>query len=214
MLCTLAKADILGRKCSDRRELLDKVDLCHELALEEGCLDGCYPFQCALTRHSFLQSREVWKDQQLHDDTWGEVVMLSGLPGTGKDAWIESNLPGTPMISLDDIRNEMGVKPDSEQGMVANIARDRAKELLRAHRPFVWNATNITAQTRSALISIFETYKARTRIVYLETPWKTLLAQNSAREAAVPESVIRNMLSKLTLPELHEAHKVEWIAAK
>ena len=34
MLCTLAKADILGRICPDRDELLGQVELCRELALD------------------------------------------------------------------------------------------------------------------------------------------------------------------------------------
>ena len=50
MLCTLAKADILGRICPDRDELLGQVELCRELALEAECLDGPYPFPTAI-RH-------------------------------------------------------------------------------------------------------------------------------------------------------------------
>ena len=209
-LCMLCKADMLGRKCDDQQEVLDKVALCEELAKEEGCFDGCYPFPSAYTQRAFLAGRDVWKDRKLYDDCWGEVVLMSGLPGTGKDTWIQQNMPDLPMISLDDIRRANKIPPTAAKGRVANIAREQAKEYLRQHQPFVWNATNITAQMRESLISLFETYHANVRIVYLETDWQTLLERNRSREDAVPPSVIEDMLGKMTLPEACEARKVEW----
>ena len=115
------------------------------------------------------------------------------------------------MISLDDIRRTNKISPTAAQGKVANIAREQAKEYLRQHQPFVWNATNITAQMRESLISLFETYHAHVRVVYLETDWQTLLERNCLREDIVPQSAIENMMGKITLPEAFEARKVEWV---
>lgn len=211
MLCILGKADMLGRKCEDREQMLDQIALCEELAKEEGCLDACYPFPSDATRRAFLSGQDVWKDQDLYDDTWGEVVLLSGLPGTGKDTWINRHLPHLPMISLDNIRRERKISPKAEQGQVGNIAREQAKEYLRRREPFVWNATNITTQMRESLVSLFETYHARVRIVYLETNWQTQLERNRSREAVVSQQAIEQMLAKLTLPEAYEARRVEWM---
>lgn len=210
LLCILAKADMLGRICDDQKEMLDSISLCEELAQEEGCYDGCFSFTSDYTRRAYLDGREVWKNQDLHDNTWGEVILMSGLPGVGKDTWIQRNILHLPMISLDEIREEMKIPPTDNQGKVANVARERAKELLRQHQPFVWNATNITAQMRESLVSLFETYHARVRIVYLETDWHAQLAQNASREDTVPTTVLRHMLGKLTLPEASEATTVEW----
>lgn len=210
LLCLLCKADMLGRECDDQQEVLDKIVLCEELAKEEGCCEGCYPFTSAQTQRAFLAGRDVWKDQKLYDDSWGEVVLMSGLPGTGKDTWIKENVPDLPMISLDDIRRANKISPTEAQGKVANIAREQAKEYLRRQQPFVWNATNITAQMRESLISLFETYHAHVRIVYLETDWQTLLERNRSREYAVPQPVIEEMMGKMTLPEASEARKVVW----
>ena len=212
MLCILCKADMLGRHCSDQEEVLDKIALCEELAKEEGCYEACYPFLSHHTRRAFLMGREVWKEQELYDDCWGEVVLMSGLPGTGKDTWIKKSVSYIPMISLDDIRIANKIPPTAEQGRVAHIAREQAKEYLQHHQPFIWNATNITAQMRESLISLFETYHAHVRIVYLETDWQTLFKRNNSREHIVPQSVIEDMMGKMTLPETYEARKVEWLS--
>lgn len=212
LLCLLARADMMGRICSDREAMLDQIALCEELAREEECYESCYPFPSDYTRRAYLGGRDVWRSQELHDDSWGEVYLMSGLPGTGKDSWIRQNLPDIPMVSLDAIREEFGVRPDGPQGFVANVAKERAKEYLRRHQPFVWNATNLTTAMRQQLIALFESYKAKVHIVYLETDWPTLLERNRSREDAVPQSVIESMLGKLTLPEAHEAALVEWIS--
>lgn len=210
MLCLLCRADMLGRECDDQQHMLDQIALCEELAREEGCLDGCYPFPSEYTQRAFLSGRDVWKGQQLFDDTWGEVVMLSGLPGTGKDTWIAHNMPETPVVSLDSIRQERKILPTDHQGLVANIAREQARKYLRLHQPFVWNVTNITPLAREKLIWIFETYHAKVRIVNLETDWSTLIERNHSRESVVPQAAIERMLAKLVLPEVYEAEKVEW----
>ena len=211
MLCILCKADMLGRKCIDQQEVLDKIVLCEEMAKEEGCYETCYPFPSPHTRRAFLSGRDVWKDQELYDDTWGEVILMSGLPGTGKDYWIEHNMSDLPMISLDEIRKVNKIPPTEEQGRVANLAREQAKEYLRKHQPFVWNATNLTTQMRDSLINLFETYHAHVHIVYLESEWQTMLERNHSREAIVSQSVIEDMLGKLVLPETYEARNVEWL---
>ena len=211
MLCILCKADMLGRKCLDQQEVLEKIAMCEELAKEEGCYERCYQFPSPYTRRAFLSGRDVWKDQELFDDTWGEVLLMSGLPGTGKDSWIMNNCPDLPVVSLDDIRMEYKISSAEDQGKVANIARERAKDYLRRHEPFVWNATNITTQMRESLIGLFEAYHAHIRIVYLETDWQTLIKRNSSRKAVVPQSVIESMLGKLVLPEVYEAPNVKWL---
>ena len=211
LLCLLSKADMLGRKCDDRQQMLEQIALCEELAKEEGCLDGCYAFPSDATRRALFCGQDVWKEQTLFDETWGEVILISGLPGTGKDTWIARNIPNLPTISLDEILRERKISPKEEQGLVANIAREQSKEYLRRHQPFVWNATNITSQMRESLVGLCETYHAHVRIVYLETDWQTLLKRNGSREAVVPQAAIEAMLCKMTLPEAYEARLIDWI---
>lgn len=61
------------------------------------------------------------------------------------------------------------------------------------------------------LIDLFESYGASVRIVYLETDLETQLRRNAGREDKVPEKTLDAFLRKLSVPEVHEARKVEWL---
>lgn len=64
---------------------------------------------------------------------------------------------------------------------------------------------------RAKQIKLFTQYRASTRIVYLETDWEEQLRRNASRPDAVPEQAICHMMEELVLPEVKEAHRVEWI---
>jgi len=211
LLCILAEADVRGRICSDQNTLLESVQLSRMLAEDAQCLDGPFPFPSAVTRHAYLSGKNIWPYQPLYDESWGEVILLCGLPGTGKDTWIRNTCPHLPMVSMDDLRREMRILPTDEQGIVVQAARERAREYLRKKQSFIWNATSLTPSLRHKSIRLFEEYGASVRIVYLETEWTENLIRNQNRMHCVPEAVIGRMLDKLVPPEAHEARSVQWI---
>ena len=210
LLCMLAEADVKGRIANDTEDGLVQVALARVMAEEAECLYAPYHFADGFTKHAYLSGRNVKPDQTLYDDTWGEVIMLSGLPGTGKDTWIRNYHPALPMVSLDGVRSELKIKPTDNQGEVIQAAQERAKEYLRKKLPFIWNATDLTKDTRQKQIGLFERYGARVRIVYLETDEQTRQAQNAGRAEFVPEGVVARMLGKTVLPTPEEAQTVEW----
>lgn len=210
LLCILCRADALGRECTDKKYMLDQVDLCEELAGEYGCGEGAFSFPSDHTRYSFLAGKNISPEVELYDDTWGEVLLLSGLPGTGKDTWIRENCPHLPMISLDEIRKEMKILPTENQSKVLEAAREQARELLRKKQPFIWNATNLSPLVRWKQIRLFGDYHASTRIVWLETAWEEQLRRNAARPESVPEQAICRMMEEVILPEAGEARRVQW----
>ena len=214
LLCVLCEADALGRKCAekqDRIHMAEQVQLCREFARENGCYDAPYPFPSAHTRFSYLGRKDIAPEVELYNDTWGEVILMSGLPGTGKDTWIKENCPDLPMISLDEIRREMKIAPTDNQSKVLETARERAREYLRKKQSFVWNATNLTPMVRNKQIKLFTDYHASVRIVYLETDWQEQLRRNENRKAVVPEGAICHMLEELVPPETQEAAHVQWL---
>ena len=209
-LCALERADMLGRICSSVKEALEKIECCKMLAEELGCLKKPFEFAGNFSKRAYFKGKTAWKEHDLFNDTWGKVILMSGLPGTGKDTYIKEHYAHLPMISLDEIRKEFHISPSGNQGKVAMIGHERAKEYLRKKQPFVWNATNITTQTREMQISLFEDYGACVETVFLETEWQEQLCRNKSREAEVPKTVIENMLSKLVLPERYESERVLW----
>ena len=209
-LCVLERADALGRIATDIPDVLERVEYCSALAGELGCLTKPYGFVNDFSQRAFFKGKTVWREQDMFNDTWGKVILMSGLPGTGKDTFIKKNYSDLPMISLDEIRKELNVSPKDNQGRVVALAHERAKELLRKKQPFVWNATNITTQMRDMQISLFEDYGAAVETVFLETDFEEQLNRNQSRESEVPVSAIEAMFSKLTLPERHESERVLW----
>ncbi len=210
MLDILTSADIKGRVCDTLKSSLEALDFCFSLARETGVYNAPMRFLSPYSELMYLDGK-IPLNTELYDSSWGEVVIMSGLPGTGKDTWIKENLSGMPVISSDNIRRRLGISPTDPQGAVFAVAREQAKEYLRRRQPFVWNATNITAATRARLTALVSGYGAASRIVFLETPWETELSRNRARPDNVPESAIEAMLKKLEIPERHEARTVEWL---
>jgi predicted kinase len=140
------------------------------------------------------------------------VTMLCGLPGMGKDYFIQQYYPQAHVVCLDDIRREHKISPKDKnaQGWVAQQAKEQAKVYLRAKQDFIWNATSIGAALRQNMISLFVRYQAKVHLVYLEVPFKKWQQQNAQREHAVPDAVLSRMAYKLELPTPDEALKVSY----
>ncbi len=213
-LALLAEADVRGRICDDAPDLLTRIDLFREECEALGCLDQAYTFPSDLSRVQYFATPGRDRTYPAYDDTVCEVILISGLPASGKDTWIAQNVPDLPVVSLDALREELGVSPKGDQAKVVAEARTRAKQLLRVGRSFVWNATNVTLQIRRPLIEALMAQKARVRIIYLEAPWDVIVERNAGRDRPVPLSVLENMRWRLEVPDLMEAQQVEWVETR
>ena len=210
-LAVLAEADIRGRICPDQARRLENVALFRAFAEEAGCLRGPFAYPDAASRWVDMTGKAVVPGQKVYDTAWGTVVMVSGLPGTGKDTYIDSHYGSLPMVSLDRVRKELGAAPDDGGGAVVRAAREQARVLLRGRRPFVFNATNLSPANRGRWIGLFHRYGAAVRIEHLETGWEERCHRNLSRRDSVPESAVAHMLQSLEPPLLTEAEEVRWI---
>lgn len=208
LLALVAEADARGRTCADQRRILDNVELFRTYCEENACLRSPLPFPSEHARFLYLAGRQRDPSHAPHEAFRCEVVLMSGFPGAGKNRWIEKNLPTWPVVSLDQLRTELDVDPEDDQGAIVAAAREAAREHLRAGRSFVWNATNVSRRIRAQCTRIFADYDARIRIVYVEVPEPTLRAQNRARRSPVPDRVIDTLLEKWDVPDLTEAHEI------
>lgn len=214
-LMLLAKADVLGRTCEDKAELLYKVELFKEFCIEKDCWGKAKIFLSDLARFEYFnkETRSAEYEPYQDKDSFFEVIVLSALPGAGKDTYIQRHLKDIPVVSLDNIRRELKVSPTDREnnGKVIQLAKEQARTYLRKKQSFVWNATNITRQMRQQLIDLIATYGATVKLVYLEVPYLQLTNQNRNREHVVPVNVLERMIEKLEIPQPDEAHEVVYV---
>jgi predicted kinase len=176
-------------------------------------LDRPWQFPSDHSRFHYFSRRGGDPTREVFNDTTFEVILMSGLPGAGKDTWVEHQATGLPVVSLDELRGELGVTPNEEQGAVAAQATELARGYLRKRQPFIWNATNISRRMREKLIRLFSDYGASTRIVYVETDYEELLRRNRQRARQIPAAAIEHLIEKWEVPDLTEAHRVDVVLA-
>lgn len=208
LLYLFALADTLGRDTDSRTRPEENLHFWKLMAEEAGCYDQTYPFATDHARFTFFRQRQPNLHYVPHEDFACTVTLMAGLPGCGKDTWLSRNRSDLPIVSLDDIRGELGVDPTDNQGRVAQTAQERCREFLRTGTSFAFNATNTMRQTRGRWLDLFADYNARIEVVYLEPPFEKLLHQNKARSKAVPESVIRKLADKCEPPTWLECHNL------
>ncbi len=212
-LALLAEADVRGRSCSDRNELLERVVLFKTFCEEINCFTTPAEFPSAHSRFSYFRTDSTLPDREVYDDCKFQATIMSGLPAAGKDHWIMRNASELPIVSLDQIRSARNIDPADNQSVVIAEAREQARRLMRTSQSFVWNATNISKLLRSGLVDFFNNYGARINIVYVEAPSHgDLLARNKARQNPVPEGVLDKLCLRLEVPEMSEAHELTFIS--
>jgi predicted kinase len=210
LLSLLARADALGRKCNDQADLLYRIDLFEALCQEHDCWGKPKAFKTPNAQFQYFNYQRNGADFVPFDDFGATVIMLCGLPGAGKDTYVQKHYHDWPVINLDQIRRENKIAPTdkSGNGTVIQLAKEQAREYLRKKRHFVWNATNITRQMRAQLVELFVTYKAYIKMVYVEVPYSKLHVQNKSRETAIPYQAVDKLVAKLEVPAPWEAHEV------
>lgn len=212
LLYEVAMADVLGRECEGKKGLIEKVELFKMFCQELNCWTQPKPFASNHTRFQyFLKEGEgISPDFPLFDDSRGTVYMMCGVPGSGKDFYIQQHLKHLPVVSLDHIRRELGIGFKDNQGLVIQTAESECKIHLRKKSDFVFNATNITRQLRQKWIGLFADYKAKIVIVLISLPLKQAILQNREREGEklLKDKVIEGYFQKFELPDLTECYEI------
>lgn len=209
-LAILAEADVRGRIAPTIETTLLHVALFAEVAQETGCFDAPYPFASGHSRFEYFRKPGRTASYEAFDNTSGEIILMSGLPGMGKDTLARREFAHLPMISLDALRTEMGVSHTDDQHGVIRAARELARVYLRRDEPFVWNATSISREQREPIIALAAEYNFRTRIVYVEVPCQVQQKQNKSRAQQVPDAAIQRMIHRWEIPDETEAHTIKY----
>lgn len=213
-LMALCRSDQNGRVSldPDRDKMLplDLLDLELDQISEREGFDirtSPWPFGSDAARLKLLRGgRSTHYTPQ--DPEGARVILMTGLPGSGKDSWIAEHHPDLPVVSLDNIRSELKIPPEKDQGPVIQVGFERAKAHLRKGEDFIWNATNIGRFGRQKILGLCLDYDAHVSFVSLDIPLEEVLRRNAQRDAAVPEAVIRKLALKREPVMADEAHKL------
>lgn len=206
LLYLFALADTRGRKTDSTDRAEENLTYWKLVAQEHDCFEQPFPFETDHARFVFARSRQPSLHYVPHESFRCRVTLMSGLPAAGKDTWLRNHRPDLPVVSMDEVRSEMGIDPTANQGAVAQAARDACQKYLRERTSFAFNATNLIPQTRDRWIRLFDEYGAHIELVYLEPPMDRLLRQNSERQDGVPKEVITRLATKCEPPDRLDAH--------
>jgi predicted kinase len=79
---------------------------------------------------------------------------MVGIPSSGKSTWASRNLPGCPIVSTDDIREELFGTAEFSGGQkkVFDTAHARVAQAIRDGEDVVYDATNTRPKYRKALL--------------------------------------------------------------
>jgi predicted kinase len=214
LLVLVALADARGRRCADpadQARIIEQCQLYRELCRDQGVLAAPRAFASDHTRVVWRESEgRRPPDAIAFDDTRCEVVVMAGLPASGKDSWLAAHRPELPVVSLDALREAHDVDPADDQGAIVHAARDAARAHLRAARSFAWNATNLSERVRGQVIELARGYQARVHVVYCEAPPEVLTARNRARREPVPAAAMARMIERWSVPAPDDAHTVTY----
>ena len=148
-----------------------------------------------------------------------KVFLLCGCPGSGKSTWVKNRLNTDTdiYISRDNIRFSL-LKNDQQYFEVENEVRACFFRQIRnftaddypCENVYI-DATHLNHQSRKQVLNRVneDTYKIA---VSVEVPIDIALERNAKRtgRALVPESVIRNMYNRYTIPTLKEGFNEIW----
>ena len=133
-----------------------------------------------------------------------ELIILCGIPGSGKTTYAEKNCLAFH-LSSDAIRKEL-YGDENTQGNPAEVfalMQDRAIEALNNGYDVIYDATNITRKDRASIIAKCPKFvKIECHIIW--APIETCIERDAARERTVGKEVIDRMLKRFQAPYYDE----------
>lgn len=136
------------------------------------------------------------------------LTVMVGIPGAGKTAWIERNLPRSiARVSPDEVRKRVyGRRPErllpaKEAAVWAAVLAEVAAHL-GAGTSVVVDSTAVTKAARKQILRVAEGAAVRpTKVaVFLDTPLGVAARRNAGRKEAVPGGVVERMAERLVAP--------------
>ncbi|MCU1237555.1 MAG: kinaselike protein [Candidatus Solibacter sp.] len=133
------------------------------------------------------------------------IVVLVGLPGSGKSTYLERM--GAAGLSSDAVRKLLA---DDETDQTIHVRvfetiRFLLEQRLAIGRPVTYiDATSLIPEERAPYIEIARAHGAKVEAVFFDIPLDVCLARNARRHRIVPADALAKMAAKLVPPSFAE----------
>jgi predicted kinase len=133
------------------------------------------------------------------------IVVLVGLPGSGKSTWLEEI--GVNGLSSDAIRKLLADDETDQtiHAVVFRTLRFLLYQRIAIGRPVTYvDATNLTPRERRPYLRIGRLRQCKVEAVFFDVPLEVCRARNAARQRMVPDEALLLMAGKLVPPTTEE----------
>lgn len=141
-----------------------------------------------------------------------KLILMVGIPGSGKSTWIKNNFPNITPVSRDVIRFEIldergGNYFDYEDEVFDKFIHQIVDSLV-VDEVTIADATHVNKKGRAKVLNAVKKYIIPDEIecIVLDVRPETAIERNNQREgrAWVPPKVIRNMFFGMEIPKKEE----------
>lgn len=136
-----------------------------------------------------------------------ELIMLVGLPGSGKSTYAaEYKEKGYHVHSSDQIREELfgDIQDQTHNDQVFQTLHKRIKEDLKNGISCVYDATNLTMKRRIGFLRELKNIKCVKKCMLILCPIEECKRRNEYRDRKVPSNVIDKMVCSFDVPMFYE----------
>lgn len=139
-----------------------------------------------------------------------ELIMLVGLPGSGKSTYAQTLKDSHVIHSSDALRKELfGDENKNSKGcnkLVFQTLHKRVKDDLRNGKSVVYDATNLIGKRRAEFLRTIRNVDCYKKCVLIASPFFLCTINNKSRERVVPYSVIERMYKSFNPPYYYEGY--------
>lgn len=197
--------DILGSVPVDEFQTLRDIDSIYtvfDVAENIGALDGKFRLKTSLADRAVF--RPICGKK-----TDSTVYVLIGLPGAGKNTYVDTHLGGVKMISRDDIRAELGycksgdkvVLSKEQEDEVTKVFNEEVMKYVKAGENICLNNINLKKRYRDSFKTLLQGYPVKWEYVYIEAP---TIEDNIKRRPTFDPEVLMSMRETLEWPQPDE----------